>query len=339
MPSPPARRDRRRPARTGRARAPPKGGGRAAARGAGQAAAQGQRPRRRPSPSRRPRRRPGTARSGRRPSLRRGPAGARPSRRLVRGPSRRRSRSPTHRIRHAHRTSSGAAAEERRARPYRSARTQQGIPMEWVETTGRTTDEAKDHALDQLGVDESDAEFEILEEPRPGLFGRIRGEARVRARVRPTAPRPKAERRDRRRKKDDAAAATPNGEAAPRRRDGTPAAGRSARARTESTNQSYEESTMNDSELGIDEVEAGATDFVRGTARRLRPGGIGGRQPAGRQRDRGGGRGRGARAARRAEGSDAAGDPGPDPLGRPAPRRARDHPGSAWTSVATASVG
>jgi spoIIIJ-associated protein len=45
---------------------------------------------------------------------------------------------------------------------------------------------------------ESDAEFEILEEPRPGLFGRIRGEARVRARVRPTAPRPKVERRDRR---------------------------------------------------------------------------------------------------------------------------------------------
>ena len=77
--------------------------------------------------------------------------------------------------------------------------------MEWVETTGRTTEEAKDHALDQLGVDESDAEFEILEEPRPGLFGRIRGEARVRARVRPTAPRPKAERRDRRdrRRKDE----------------------------------------------------------------------------------------------------------------------------------------
>src|SRR6476620_7483388 len=77
-------------------------------------------------------------------------------------------------------------------------RSEEAIPMEWVETTGRTTEEAKDHALDQLGVDESDAEFEILEEPRPGLFGRIRGEARVRARVRPTAPRPKVERRDRR---------------------------------------------------------------------------------------------------------------------------------------------
>ncbi|MGE0877411.1 MAG: RNA-binding cell elongation regulator Jag/EloR [Acidimicrobiia bacterium] len=70
--------------------------------------------------------------------------------------------------------------------------------MEWVEVTATTVDEAKDRALDQLGVDESDAEFEILEEPRPGLFGRMRGEARVRARVRPTTPRPKAERRERR---------------------------------------------------------------------------------------------------------------------------------------------
>ena len=63
--------------------------------------------------------------------------------------------------------------------------------MEWVETTGRTIDEAKDAALDQLGVDETDAEFVIVAEPRPGLFGRMRGEARVRARVAPTSPRPK----------------------------------------------------------------------------------------------------------------------------------------------------
>ncbi|MEX2294088.1 MAG: RNA-binding cell elongation regulator Jag/EloR [Acidimicrobiales bacterium] len=69
--------------------------------------------------------------------------------------------------------------------------------MEWVETTGKTVDEAKDAALDQLGVDEQDAEFEVIDEPRTGLFGRTRGEARVRARVRPTKPRPKVERRDR----------------------------------------------------------------------------------------------------------------------------------------------
>src|ERR1700736_5633542 len=87
--------------------------------------------------------------------------------------------------------------------------------MEWVETTGRTIEEAKDTALDQLGVDEDDAEFEIVEEPRLGLFGRLRAEARVRARVRPTTPRPKEDRRDRRRRRmasDEAAAASTDAE-------------------------------------------------------------------------------------------------------------------------------
>ncbi len=69
--------------------------------------------------------------------------------------------------------------------------------MEWVETTGKSVDEAKNKALDQLGVAEDDAEIVVLDEPRAGLFGRVRGEARVRARVRPTTPRPKVERRDR----------------------------------------------------------------------------------------------------------------------------------------------
>ena len=70
--------------------------------------------------------------------------------------------------------------------------------MEWVQTTGKTVDEAKERALDELGVDDRDAEFEVLEEPRSGLFGFTRAEARVRARVKPTAPRPKQERGRRR---------------------------------------------------------------------------------------------------------------------------------------------
>lgn len=69
--------------------------------------------------------------------------------------------------------------------------------MEWVETTAATVEEAKDLALDQLGVADDDAEFEVIEEPKQGLFGRTRGEARVRARVRPKAPRAKTERRER----------------------------------------------------------------------------------------------------------------------------------------------
>ncbi|MHB1775655.1 MAG: RNA-binding cell elongation regulator Jag/EloR [Acidimicrobiales bacterium] len=63
--------------------------------------------------------------------------------------------------------------------------------MEWVEVTGRTVDEAKEAALEQLGVAEADAELVVVAEPRTGLFGRVRGEARVRARVRPVRPRPK----------------------------------------------------------------------------------------------------------------------------------------------------
>ena len=67
--------------------------------------------------------------------------------------------------------------------------------MDWVETTGKTIDEATSRALAHLGVNKDDAEVEILEEPKTGLFGRVKGEARVRARIRPTGPRPKRTRR------------------------------------------------------------------------------------------------------------------------------------------------
>jgi spoIIIJ-associated protein len=67
--------------------------------------------------------------------------------------------------------------------------------MEWVETTAKTIEAAREAALDQLGVAADEAEFETIEEPRPGLFGRVRGEARLRARVRPAQVRPKQERR------------------------------------------------------------------------------------------------------------------------------------------------
>jgi spoIIIJ-associated protein len=71
--------------------------------------------------------------------------------------------------------------------------------MEWVETTGRTVEEAKKSALEQLGVEEADTDFEVISEPKVGLFGRLKEEARVRARVRPRYPRSKGERRERRR--------------------------------------------------------------------------------------------------------------------------------------------
>jgi len=70
--------------------------------------------------------------------------------------------------------------------------------VEWVEVAGKTIAEATELALDQLGVAESDAEIIVVTEPKTGLFGRMRVEARVRARVRPVGARPKRERsRDR----------------------------------------------------------------------------------------------------------------------------------------------
>ncbi len=63
--------------------------------------------------------------------------------------------------------------------------------MEWLEITATTVENAKERALVHLGVDEADAEFKVLSEGRVGLFGRIKEEARVRARVVPTPVRPK----------------------------------------------------------------------------------------------------------------------------------------------------
>ena len=70
--------------------------------------------------------------------------------------------------------------------------------MEWVETTGRTVEEALDAALDQLGIDQDEAEFEVLQEPKSGFLGRK--DARIRARVRPVSREKPGERRRRPRK-------------------------------------------------------------------------------------------------------------------------------------------
>src|SRR5262245_33050257 len=72
--------------------------------------------------------------------------------------------------------------------------------MEWVETTGRTVEEALDAALDQLGVHEEDLEYEVLEQPRGGLLGRFGSGARVRARVKPLSREKPGERQRRNRR-------------------------------------------------------------------------------------------------------------------------------------------
>jgi spoIIIJ-associated protein len=57
--------------------------------------------------------------------------------------------------------------------------------MDWIEVTARSVDDAKELALDRLGVVEDELEYEILDEPKGGLFGLGRADARIRARVKP----------------------------------------------------------------------------------------------------------------------------------------------------------
>ena len=70
--------------------------------------------------------------------------------------------------------------------------------MDWIEVTARSVDEAKELALDRLGVVEDELEFELLDEPRKGVFGIGRTEARIRARVKPISREKPADRRRRR---------------------------------------------------------------------------------------------------------------------------------------------
>lgn len=73
--------------------------------------------------------------------------------------------------------------------------------MEWVETTGRTLEEAVEAALDQLGVAEDDLEYQVVDEPKSGLLGRLGGrEARIRARVKPISREKPGDRRRRERR-------------------------------------------------------------------------------------------------------------------------------------------
>ncbi len=132
-------------------------------------------------------------------------------------------------------------------------------------------------ALDQLGVGADEAEFDVLEEPRPGLFGRSRGEARLRARVRPTPVRPKQERRRKGRSDKSSAASKPtstDGAASTESADETqdaPAStpSRSPRRSSNNRTQPNEEKKMStderpESTVSPDEVGAAAVAFMDG---------------------------------------------------------------------------
>lgn len=150
--------------------------------------------------------------------------------------------------------------------------------MEWVETTAKTIEAAREAALDQLGVGADEAEFDVLEEPRPGLFGRSRGEARLRARVRPTPVRPKQERRRKGRSDKSSATSSPastdeadligSSDQTPDT-PSSPAPSRSPRRTSNNRTQQNEEKKMSTDErpqstVSPDEVGAAAVAFMDG---------------------------------------------------------------------------
>jgi spoIIIJ-associated protein len=106
--------------------------------------------------------------------------------------------------------------------------------VDWVEASGKSLVEAKEAAVDLLGVAEDDAEFVVLSEPKAGLFGRMRGEARVQARVRPVAPPPKRGRRQRPERRRDGSDRSSNGNRGGRQNAGRNGSNESDGRKTES---------------------------------------------------------------------------------------------------------
>jgi spoIIIJ-associated protein len=159
--------------------------------------------------------------------------------------------------------------------------------MEWVETTGRTIEEALDAALDELGVDENDVEYEVMSRPRGGLFGRFGGEARIRARVKPISREKPGEARRRSRRRSASGDRTderpserrsrtggrsgPRGDGSkeargarrPRTR-GRGRAGTRGRSETRRENEEQGASVDEQAEISMDEQIDQAVDFTRG---------------------------------------------------------------------------
>ncbi len=135
--------------------------------------------------------------------------------------------------------------------------------MEWVETTGKSVEEATNMALDRLGVLDTEAEVEIVEEPSQGMFGRIRGQARVRARVRPSTPPPKTDRqrKGRRSSEKDTGRSQNQSEKEPV---GTTAPSSSSKKAKEAPSQPKHSAQSDREPMPEDEQRSAGEDFLRG---------------------------------------------------------------------------
>ena len=81
--------------------------------------------------------------------------------------------------------------------------------MEWIESTGTSIEEALHIALDTLGINRDEIEYEIISEPKKGVFGIGGTDARIRARVKPIS-REKPQDKKRRGSQKKASSKTPS---------------------------------------------------------------------------------------------------------------------------------
>jgi spoIIIJ-associated protein len=137
--------------------------------------------------------------------------------------------------------------------------------MEWVQTTGRTVDEAVDAALDELGVHAEDVEVEVLEEPKAGFLGRFGGsEARVRVRLKPISREKPQDRRRGRSKGGGGGGRRNDGGGRPRGRGGPrPTPEKPARAASRDRGEEAPAVVEHD-DVPVEEQAEAAEEFVAG---------------------------------------------------------------------------
>ena len=147
--------------------------------------------------------------------------------------------------------------------------------MEWVQTTGKTVEQALEAALDELGVHTEDVEFEVMEEPKAGLFGRFGGsEARIRTRLKPISrEKPQDKRRGRTkgsgRRSDGSKRPRPDRQGSERQKSERQGSERQGSDRQKSANppkpkQNEGAPRVDENSVSIEDQAAAAEEFVSG---------------------------------------------------------------------------
>jgi spoIIIJ-associated protein len=80
--------------------------------------------------------------------------------------------------------------------------------MEWIIVSAKNMAEARQQALDVLGVADSDLDVQVVQSPSKGFLGLGAKPAQIRARVKPRKPPAKDDRRDRKRRRQGAGSGT-----------------------------------------------------------------------------------------------------------------------------------